>query len=139
LYFTYWTDPYTLGSGWYVDDIEIPELGFFDDVEGGANGWTVNAGWEITTGVVPNNFEVNFIRTINIAVGSSTTAYSIVPMKLNSTTQEGSILLPCMDNCPVLTFGPHVMVAANQPGFEHTFYTYYDFYADTIGFPPHPP
>lgn len=48
LYFTYWTDPYVLELGWYVDDIEIPEIGFFDDVESGPGSWTYN-GWYITT------------------------------------------------------------------------------------------
>ncbi len=48
LYFTYWTDPYVLELGWYIDDIEIPEIGFFDDVESGPNNWTYN-GWYITT------------------------------------------------------------------------------------------
>lgn len=48
LYFTYWTDPYALERGWYIDDIEIPEIGFFDDVESGPNDWTYN-GWYITT------------------------------------------------------------------------------------------
>jgi len=48
LCFTYWTDPYVLELGWYIDDIEIPEIEFFDDVESGANGWTYN-GWYITT------------------------------------------------------------------------------------------
>jgi len=48
LYFTYWTDPYVLKLGWYVDDIEIPEIGFFDDVEGGPGNWTYN-GWSIAT------------------------------------------------------------------------------------------
>lgn len=138
LYFTYWTDPYTTMGGWYVDDIQIPEIGFSDNVESGVGGWTVNAGWEITTGIVPNNFKVNFIREIDVAVGSSTTVYSIVSMKLDS-AQEGSILLPCMTTCPNLSFGPHVMVVANQPGYEHVFSTDFWFWADTTNFPPHPP
>ena len=55
LSFTYWTDGYVLELGWYVDDIAIPELGFFDDVESGADGWTVQTlpawadGWHITS------------------------------------------------------------------------------------------
>ena len=48
LYFTYWTDPFTLELGWYIDDIAIPEIGFFDDVESGPSDWTYN-GWDITT------------------------------------------------------------------------------------------
>ena len=53
LYFTYWTDPYVLELGWFIDDIEIPEIGFFDDVESGPNGWTYN-GWYITTPPPPS-------------------------------------------------------------------------------------
>jgi len=48
LYFTYWTDPFVLERGWYIDDIEIPEIGLFDDVESGPSDWTYN-GWYITT------------------------------------------------------------------------------------------
>jgi hypothetical protein len=52
LSFTYWTDPYVAEPGWYVDDIEIPEIGFFDDVESGSGNWTYN-GWSITTSPPP--------------------------------------------------------------------------------------
>jgi hypothetical protein len=48
LYFAYWTDPGVIGKGWYIDDIEIPEIGFFDDVESGPDGWTCN-GWYMIT------------------------------------------------------------------------------------------
>jgi len=48
LYFTYWTDGYVLELGWYVDDIEIQEIPFFDDVESGPSDWIYN-GWYITT------------------------------------------------------------------------------------------
>lgn len=44
LYFVYWTDGAYNEQGIYIDDIEIPELGFFDDVEEGEDGWT-NEGW----------------------------------------------------------------------------------------------
>lgn len=50
LYFTYWTDQGVMGEGWHIDDIEIPEIGFFDDVESGPNGWTYN-GWYMITPV----------------------------------------------------------------------------------------
>ena len=139
LYFTYWTDGAVQLAGWYVDDIQIPEIGFSDNVEGGAGSWAVNAGWQITTGIIPNNFEVNFIRTVNLAIGGGTTVYSMASMKLDS-AQEGFTLLPAM-TLPhsAVSFGSHVMVVANQPGYEHTFSTSFAFYADTIGFPPHPP
>jgi len=44
LYFVYWTDGAYNEQGIYIDDIEIPEIPFFDDVEAGEDGWT-NAGW----------------------------------------------------------------------------------------------
>jgi hypothetical protein len=47
LYFTFWTDPYVLYRGWCVDDIRIAEIGFFDDVESGSDGWTVHSGWNV--------------------------------------------------------------------------------------------
>jgi hypothetical protein len=49
LYFTHWTDSYVLERGWCVDDIGIPEIGFFDDAESGLDGWTVSGGWNIDT------------------------------------------------------------------------------------------
>ncbi len=131
LCFTYWTDGYTLELGWYVDDIEIPEIGFFDDVESGPNGWNVNAGWYITTGIMLNDFEVNFIETMHLVndEGEEVTLHHISPMKLNDETEEGQELLTVIETEDV-TSGPAVMVAANQPGYEHTFGTFYYFIAD---------
>ena len=56
LNFFYWTDGAYNEQGIYIDDISIPELGFFDDVEKGEDGWT-SYGWELTTGVKPNNWK----------------------------------------------------------------------------------
>ncbi len=55
LYFVYWTDGAYNEQGIYIDDIEIPEIGFFDDVEPGEDGWT-SEGWTRTTGLEPNNW-----------------------------------------------------------------------------------
>jgi len=126
LYFTYWTDPYTLELGWYIDDIEIPEIGFIDDVESGEGDWTVDAGWSITDGVVINDFEVNFIEMTNYV--SWGTKYKVSSMNLDETTEEGSISVMVMDNSVVQRHA--VMVAANQPGYEHTFGTFFLFTAD---------
>jgi len=38
--FEYVTDDAVNRPGWTIDDISIPEIGFFDDVESGYNGWT---------------------------------------------------------------------------------------------------
>lgn len=131
VYFTYWTDPYTLGLGWYVDDIEIPQIGFTDNVENGVNGWTVNAGWYITTGVIPNKFQVNFITTVTMTMfKKTTTLYYISHMYLNK-AQDGSMLLAAV-NTKFVTFGPSVMVVASQPGYEHSWYTEFEFTAEIV-------
>jgi hypothetical protein len=127
LYFTYWTDPYTLGYGYAVDDIAIPEIGFFDNVESGANGWTFNAGWKMTGGV-ENDFRVNFIETTNFIKGTDIrTMYHISPVGLNDVSETGQELLKVV-NTPTVQTGPAVFVGASQPGYEHSFSTTLDLY-----------
>jgi hypothetical protein len=131
LYFTYWTDGAVNWLGWYVDDIEIPEIGFSDNVEGGTNGWTYN-GWYTSTGILLNDFEVNFIETLNIKVkDKEKTIYHISSMHLCPETEEGWEILPFV-NTTCVKSGPSVMVAANQPGYEHTLETFYYFTAEIL-------
>ncbi|MEM2110506.1 MAG: immune inhibitor A [Candidatus Bathyarchaeia archaeon] len=125
LYFTYWTDPYTLGRGWYIDDIEIPEIGFFDDIEDGPDGWDVNEGWYITTGAVLNCFQVNFIKEFELPMGRRNLVYH---MKLDDETEEGLIQMMMFNMRNAIT--TVVMVAANQPGYEHSFEATYVFAAE---------
>jgi len=65
LFFTYWTDPFVLERGWCIDDIEILEIGFFDDVESSPNNWTYN-GWYITipvtTGTI-SSFSIEYYHS----------------------------------------------------------------------------
>jgi hypothetical protein len=134
LYFTYWTDPYTLGRGWYIDDIEIPELGFSDNVESGADGWTVNAGWYITTGTLENDFRVNVIETTTLIKKSGTRImYHISPMKLNDATETGTENIEVVNTATVQT-GPAVLVMASQPGYEHVYATQMLFIVDDAPF-----
>jgi hypothetical protein len=46
----------------YVDDISIPEIGFFDDVEVGEDGWTAD-GWYVTDGIQDNGLGVVTVDT----------------------------------------------------------------------------
>jgi len=133
LYFTYWTDPYTLGLGWYIDDIEIPELGFFDDVESGVNGWTVVGNWYITTGVIENDFKVNFIEAKHYNIeGKEWEAYHISPMALDPVTEDGLENLRVVETKTISTWA--VLVAASQPGYEHSWYTEFYFIVDDAPF-----
>jgi len=63
LYFRSWQDGAFTLQMMYVDDIEIPEIGFFDDVKAGEDDWTAD-GWVITTGILPNNWGATLIETL---------------------------------------------------------------------------
>ena len=62
LYFRTWQDGSFTLQMMYVDDISIPEIGFSDDVELGADGWTAD-GWFISDGKFANGFGVTTIDT----------------------------------------------------------------------------
>jgi hypothetical protein len=113
LYFTYWTDGSTLGKGWFIDDIEIAELPFFDDVESGLNYWTVNLGWELTEGLWQMYFDVNFIQ-----------GNKITHLPLNSQNDGTATPFPMINNAKV-KYGPVTMIITAQPGYELNFATYY--------------
>ena len=131
LYFTTWQDGAFTLQMMYVDDISIPEIGFSDDVEAGEDGWATT-GWYVTDGIIDNDFEVSIITTTNfywndMLLDSWTLISS---MNLDETTEVGQIEL--MANYMKYEQSYGVMVAANQPGYEHMLGTTYDFYADLI-------
>jgi hypothetical protein len=127
IFFTYWTDPYTLGLGWYIDDIEIPELVFLDDVESGFNDWTTYIipsgapGWWITTGVEEMDWTVNLVQRVEPAHVTYVTH-----MNIDDEYEVGSTLLPMIDTGKVRYDAP-LMVITAQPGSEIAFATSYIF------------
>ncbi|MFX1567481.1 MAG: hypothetical protein ACFFCV_03840 [Promethearchaeota archaeon] len=130
LYFTYWTDGAYNEIGWYIDDIEITEIGFFDDVESGSDGWVVNAGWEVSDGFIWNDFKVSFITSTTYYKKDGTPFWTwdyITPMWLSDETQEGTNYFMTLKGKRWET--TIVMVAANQPGYEHAFGAWYYFNA----------
>jgi immune inhibitor A len=136
LSFTYWTDGYSLGSGWYLDDIEIPEISFSDDCETTGD-WIVNHGWYLNDEIIYNDFGVSIIQTHTYYLrdGGIYAQYTnIHPMTLDTDTEEGSINLMSVNAHYYHSSDPRiattfVMVTANQPGYEHTFGTTYAFTA----------
>jgi len=130
LHFTYWTDAAYNEKGWFIDNIEIPQIGFSDNVEAGTNGWTILAGWQRTTGLVKNSFKSNIIQKITCPCGEYT---AIWPMLINKKTQEGCTpIIMLQTECT--KFGTAVMVVANQPGFDTLFATTYAYDATTPPF-----
>lgn len=131
LYFTYWTDPYSLEAGWYLDEIEIPEIGFNDTVENEEHGWTVYDGWYRSDVLYDNSFTVNLINFFNVYIMNGillASSYEIDAMDLDPETEMGQKMALMMDNGGLQAYT--VMVVANQPGFEHTFGTSYSFTAE---------
>ncbi len=131
LYFTYWTDPYTLETGWYIDEIEIPEIGFSDNIENEEHGWTVNNGWYRSDILFDNSFTVNFIDYANVYSNSGTlitSSYNIDTMELDPVTETGEKIAALVDNGGIQAYS--VMIVANQPGYEHTFGSSYSFIAE---------
>ena len=57
LHFRLWQDGAFTLLNMYIDDISIPEIGFFDDVEAGEDGW-ITDGWEVTTGLFANGWDM---------------------------------------------------------------------------------
>jgi hypothetical protein len=63
LYFVLWQDGAFTLQNMYVDDISIPEIGFFDDVEAGEADWTAGGegwtgGWVVSDGKQYNHWGV---------------------------------------------------------------------------------
>jgi hypothetical protein len=128
LYFTYWTDAAYNEMGWFIDNIEIPEMGFSDNVEAGINGWTIDAGWYRTNGLVKTHFEVNIVQKVTL-FGKDINV--IWPMCIRERTQEGTTIIPMLQT-KWTQFGTAVMVVANQPGFDTLFSTTYTYDAKIL-------
>ncbi|MFX1326530.1 MAG: hypothetical protein ACFE91_00100 [Promethearchaeota archaeon] len=93
LYFTTWQDGAFTLQMMYIDDISIPEIDFFDDVEAGSGSWE-STGWYITDGIKENNWAVMVIDTkwVNTPVwNNAQTLHSIKRMSIDIGTCEGTL------------------------------------------------
>lgn len=61
LRFEYVTDDAVNRPGWTIDDIRIPEIGFFDNVENGPNGWQAE-GFVRIDNILPQKFVVQVVE-----------------------------------------------------------------------------
>lgn len=59
--FEYVTDDAVNRPGWTIDDISIPEIDFYDDVEDGLNGWQAE-GFVRIDNILPQRFSVQLIE-----------------------------------------------------------------------------
>lgn len=66
--FLYVTDWATVETGFYVDDIVVADDGgtlFEDDLEGGSGNWALD-GWQYTTGLAQNDWQLTFINPMYV-------------------------------------------------------------------------
>ena len=87
LRFEHVADDSISGAGWCVDDIEVPEAGYFDDAEGddaeADGGWTANGFLRVTASGVEQRFEVRLVQ------GSGAEA-TVTPLDLDA-RNSGSV------------------------------------------------
>lgn len=129
LYFTTWQDGAFTLQMMYVDDISIPELGFFDDVEAGEDGWT-STGWYITDGIQDNGYGVVTIDTKWVptarypepAGNSAMPLHSIKTMSVDPNTQTG---VDRVSATPASSGRVKVSIVANHA--DHILSSHYDF------------
>lgn len=62
--FEYITDAAVTQPGMLVDDISVPEIGYFSDMENGEDGWE-SEGWLLTDNVLPQYFSVQVVQPGN--------------------------------------------------------------------------
>jgi hypothetical protein len=132
VYFTTWQDGAFTLQMMYVDDISIPEIGFFDDVEAGEDGWT-STGWYVTDGILDNGYAAGAIDTKWVP----TTRYPEPAwnngmklrrgkaMKVDPDTQSGVLRAP---ETPVDSGRVQVVIVTNHA--DHILSSHYDLWVD---------
>ena len=82
--FEYVTDTYHARAGWAIDDISIPEIGYFDDAETEDDGW-ISRGFKRMQNNLPQSWAVHLIsygetpkvQTLDVSeTGKATTTFS---------------------------------------------------------------
>ncbi len=91
LHFRLWQDGAFTLMNMFVDDISIPEIGFFDDVESGVDGWTPN-GWVVSDGIFPNGWDM--IVFDFKAKNNGMELGGIWGMEVDFATQDGVVEVP---------------------------------------------
>ena len=78
--FEYVTDAAANGEGMVIDDITIPEIGYFSDFERGLNGWEAK-GWLRINNLIPQTYRLSMITF------GETTEVTPIPLADDATTE----------------------------------------------------
>jgi hypothetical protein len=125
LYFTTWQDGAFTLQMMYVDDVEIPEVGFFDDIEAGEDGWT-STGWYVTDGILDNGFGTASIDTkwVPVLEPADNDAMSLHSVETMTTDQETQIGVVKVSATPAKSGRVQVAVVSNHA--DHILSSHYD-------------
>jgi hypothetical protein len=129
LYFTTWQDGAFTLQMMYVDDVAIPEIGFFDDIEAGEDGWT-STGWYVTDGILANGLNIVTIDAKGVptarypepAGNNAMQLQRVYTMMTDPETQEGMVKVPAT---PVKSGRVEVAIIANHA--NHILTSHYEF------------
>ena len=118
LRFEYVTDDAVVEAGWALDNIAIPELGFFDDAEQAATLWEA-AGFFRHANVLPQRFVLQALLISSSTLGED--YYQLEQLPLDA-QQQGSWTLPLDDTYDeaVLIITATTPVTAQRAGYEYT-------------------
>ena len=112
--FQYITDAIFTAPGFVLDNISIPEIGYFDDVESGAEGWTAD-GFLRVTAYMPQQFALSLVTfedgapvVQRIEIAADNTAEISVPA---GTAETRPILIVTATNPLILTPAEYVIQA----------------------------
>ncbi len=87
--FRYVTDSSVAYSGWYIDNIEIPEIGFYDDVENGTDDWVAD-GWSIVNESTPYYYALVVVYPSN--------GTSVIDEAINNIVNNGTVVVAAAGN-----------------------------------------
>jgi hypothetical protein len=94
--FDYVTDQALSLNGWALDDVSIPEIGFFDDMENGLNSAWTAAGWVQIENLLQQHYLVQVIQTngqtLNITRPLLPTQGLAASFSLNLTPETQTVL-----------------------------------------------
>ncbi|MBN2534536.1 MAG: immune inhibitor A [Spirochaetales bacterium] len=141
LSFRTWQDgAYTLQM-MYIDDISIPEIGFFDDVESDQHNWEAE-NWLRTDGKFPNSLgaltltvfdpvETTGEQSVNKNIYCPGWHHPVIHrMRINPETQKGMSII---ERAPVGGIYKHISIITNHA--DHIINAHYAIKAGIIGWP----
>jgi hypothetical protein len=112
LRFEYVTDAAVNGEGMMIDDIAIPEIGYFTDLEANDGGWEAE-GWVRIKNVLPQTFELAWISL------DDETTVEYIPLGVNNTAQIPIDISE--DGAGVLVIVPTTRFTRQPADYTYTF------------------